>query len=108
VVEYSTNNGATWLDAGALMIVNGYDGRISQLYGSYYGNALAGRRAFIGIGNGYISTKLNLSSLAGQNVKFRFRIGTCDLDGYSILGWFIDDVRIYTCSSSDPVSISLF
>jgi hypothetical protein len=26
--------------------------------------------------NGYISSRVNLSSLAGQNVRFRFRIGT--------------------------------
>lgn len=105
VIEYSANDGP-WLDAGDLMVVNGYNNKINQLYGSYYGNNLAGRVAFVGTGPGYISTKLNLSSLAGQNVKFRFRIGTTSL-GYSSLGWFIDDVRIYTCSSPDPASMVL-
>ena len=47
--------------------------------------------------NGYISSRANLSSLAGQNVRFRFRIGTDSaFDDY---GWFIDDVRVYTCES---------
>jgi hypothetical protein len=38
---------------------------------------------------------LNLSSLAGQNVRFRFRLGSdTSIDD---AGWFIDDVQIYTC-----------
>jgi hypothetical protein len=39
--------------------------------------------------------RLNLSSLAGQDVRFRFRIGTDS--GFDDFGWFIDDIRIYTC-----------
>jgi cysteine-rich repeat protein len=39
---------------------------------------------------------LDLASLAGQSVRFRFRIGSDSCcDDY---GWFIDDVRIYTCA----------
>jgi hypothetical protein len=49
--------------------------------------------------NGYISSRVNLSSLAGQNVRFRFRIGT-DSSGDDY-GWFIDDVRVYTCGGGD-------
>ena len=101
VLEYSTNNGATWLDAGALIVVNGYDGSISSLYG----NPLKGREAFVGESHGYLSTKLDLSDLAGQSVRFRFRIGTDELG--DSLGWFIDDVRIYTCSAPDPDSLTI-
>lgn len=72
VVEYSTNNGATWTDAAALFTDNGYNGVIS----SSFDNPLAGRQAFVRESNGYISSRLNLSSLAGQSVRFRFRIGT--------------------------------
>ncbi|BAJ64823.1 M4 family metallopeptidase [Anaerolinea thermophila] len=96
VVEYSTNNGATWTDAAALFTHNGYNGTIY----TGYGNPLAGRQAFVRESNGYISSRLNLSSLAGQSVRFRFRIGTDNsVDDY---GWFIDDVRIYTCATSLP------
>jgi Zn-dependent metalloprotease len=94
VVEYSTNSGATWQDAGPLFAGgNGYNGTIS----SGNGNPLAGRNAFVDHSNGYGSSRANLSSLAGQSVRFRFRIGTDALiDDY---GWFIDDVRIYRCSA---------
>jgi Zn-dependent metalloprotease len=93
VFEYSTNGGASWLDAGSLPVDNGYSGVIS----ASYGNPLGGRNAFTGSSRGYISSRFNLGALAGQNVRFRFRIGT---DGsYDNWGWFVDDVRIYTCGS---------
>jgi hypothetical protein len=94
VLEYSTNGGATWNDAGSLLTNNGYNGTIV----AGFGNPLAGRSAFVRESNGYISSRASLSSLAGQNVRFRFRIGTdTEADDY---GWFVDDIRIYTCDSS--------
>jgi bacillolysin len=94
VLEYSTNNGTTWTDAGSLITDNGYTGTLS----TSWGNPLGGRQAFGRESNGYISSRANLSSLAGQSVRFRFRIGTDDsVDDY---GWFVDDVRVYTCGSS--------
>jgi len=101
VLEYSTNNGASWLDAAALFDSNGYTGAIS----SDWGNTLAGRMAFAGSRNQYSSSRVNLASLSGWNVRFRFRLGT-DSSGYS-WGWWIDDVTIYTCNScaGQPVNI---
>jgi len=99
VVEYSTNGGVSWNDAGSLFSNNGYNGTL------YSGNPLNGRQAFGGESNGYISSRLNLSSLAGQNVRFRFRIGTDN--SYADYGWFIDDVRIYTCAETLRVHLPL-
>ncbi len=97
VLEYSTNGGSTWLDAGALIINNGYDGIIS----SCCTNPLAGRSGFVGLSSGYMSSRLNLSSLAGQNVKFRFRVGTDEAaSSYFGYGLIVDDVKIYTCQTS--------
>ncbi len=91
VVEYSANGGGSWQDAGPYLAENGYNGSISP----YWGNPLAGRQAFVGNSHGYISTRLDLSPLAGQSVRFRFRYGD---DGFlAVLGWMVDDVRIYTC-----------
>jgi len=92
VIEYSIDSGATWIDAGSLIINNGYTGTIHS------GNPLGGRQGFVGSSHGYISSRLNLSSLAGKNVRFRFRIGT-DSGGWNY-GWFIDDLRVYTCSDA--------
>ena len=50
--------------------------------------------------HGYVSTRVNLTSLAGQNVRFRFHVKTDTSVGG--IGWFIDDVRVYTCTASAP------
>ncbi|MGH2751446.1 MAG: Ig-like domain-containing protein [Actinomycetota bacterium] len=102
VLEYSTNAGVSWNDAGALPSDNGYTGTIS----SSFGNPLGGRNAFVRESNGYISSRFDVSSLDGQSVRFRFRIGTDPaVDDY---GWFVDDVHIYTCSAganSPPIAL---
>ncbi len=100
VVEYSTNNGVTWQDAAALFSANGYTGSIEN--GNGADNPLRGRQAFVGASLGYQSTRMNLASLAGQNVKFRFRIGSDSHVGDA--GWFIDDFRIYTCAAPDTTA----
>ncbi|MHC4498272.1 MAG: M4 family metallopeptidase, partial [Planctomycetota bacterium] len=97
VVEYSIDGGSNWNDAGPLFINNGYNGTLS----SNYLNPLGGRQAFVNLSNGYISSRLDLSSLAGQDVRFRFRIGTDESGDFS--GWFIDDIRIYTKATSSLI-----
>jgi bacillolysin len=98
VLEYSTDGGSTWADAGSLFTHGGYTGIIS----SDFANPLGGRSAFVRESNGYVSSRADLSSLVGQNVRFRFRIGTDEIfDDY---GWFVDDIGIYSCGAleSDP------
>jgi Zn-dependent metalloprotease len=92
VLEYTTDLGATWTDLGARFTHNGYKGTMS----SSYGNPLGGRRGFVGESNGYISSRADLSFLAGKDVSFRFRIGTDN--SYGDDGWFLDDVRVHTCA----------
>jgi hypothetical protein len=97
VVEYSTNGGGSWNDAGSLFSENGYVTTIDS--GS--DNPLHGRAAFSGVSQGYYSSRIDLSALAGQNVRFRFRIGTDEsVDAY---GWFVDDLRVYTCGATLPI-----
>ncbi len=92
IVEHSTDGGSSWTDAISLFDHNGYNGTI------YSGNPLGQREAFSADSRGYISSRLDLSSLAGQSVRFRFRMGT-DSSVWD-WGWFIDDVRIYTCGAA--------
>jgi hemin uptake protein HemP len=105
VLEYSTNGGGSWIDAGSLITHNGYDGVIYAGYAGHpeWDNPLKGRSAFVGTSHGYIDTRLDLSSLAGRNVRFRWRMG---LDaGYYSWGWWLDDVRVYQCEAV-PTSIA--
>jgi bacillolysin len=89
-LEYSTNSGGSWADAGSLIVNNGYP----RAAAAWSGNA------FTGVSHGYISSRVNLTSLAGQNVRFRFHVKTDPTVGG--VGWFIDDVRVYTCAASAP------
>lgn len=97
VIEYSTDSGASWHDAGALIAAGtAYSGTIFD----EFGNPLGGRDGFTGESGGYGSTRLDLAPLAGEDVRFRFRIGTDEsVDDY---GWFVDDVRLYSCEGAEP------
>ncbi len=91
VLEYSVNNGA-WQDAGPLMDFNPYNGTIS----AGAADPLHGRSAFVGESHGYFSTRLDLNSLAGMSVRFRWSMGLDQSGGSE--GWWLDDVQIYTCA----------
>ena len=98
IVEYSIDNGTTWVDAGSLITDNGYSGTLE----SGAGNPLSGMQAFVSASQGYYSSRLDLQSLAGQSVRFRFRIGTDEAVGD--YGWFIDDIQLYTCGVPAPTA----
>ena len=75
VLEISTDGGATWTDAGANITSGGYNATIS----SSFSNPLAGRQAWSGslpAGAGFVQVTVNLLPFAGQNVWFRYRLGT--------------------------------
>ena len=101
VLEYSVDEGQTWNDAGFLLEKNGYDGVISPGLPEVV-NPLGSVAAFVRDSKGYGSSRANLGPIAGKRVRFRFRIGTSGWSGD--YGWFIDDVRIYTCSSHPPTA----
>jgi len=97
-VEYSVDGGSHWA-AAAQLPTAGMDsnGNINTVYGDG-DNPHTGQEAFVGDSHGYVSTRYDLSSLAGSSVRFRFRIST---DSYPwAYGWFIDDVRLYACNST--------
>lgn len=100
VVEYSTDGGSTWSDAETLFTADG-NGYNTTLFPGY-SNPLGGRKAFGGESAGYIASRLNLATLAGQSVRFRFRIGTDSSNFDYYYGWFIDDVHVYTCLAMYP------
>ncbi len=103
VLEYSINNGASWIDAGSLFSAGKtYGGAIAS--GS--GNPLATRQAFVADSHGYVSSRYDLNSLAGQSVRFRFRQAN-DSGVSGSLGWRVDDVRIYTCVAGSSANVGI-
>jgi uncharacterized protein (TIGR03382 family) len=89
VVEYSLDDGLTWLDIADL-VAPGYTGLLTD----QSGNVLGGRPAYAGTSAAwpeYETVTLELGdALADQDFRFRFRIGTDAATGGQ--GWDIDDV----------------
>lgn len=98
VLEYDTGSG--WADAGPLMVEEPYNGGIA----SNATSPLAGRSAFSGDSGDWIETVVDLSSLSGQDVRFRWRFATDETFGDE--GWYVDDVRVrtvtYSCDVATP------
>ncbi len=92
VLEISIAGGAFQdiLAAGGSFSMGGYNKAVA----TGYSNPLAGRQAWSGNSQGYITTSMTLPASAnGQNVVLRFREGTDTSTGIS--GWLIDDVAVY-------------
>lgn len=96
VMEYSTDQGTTWSDISTLPIMTGsYPETLNAS-----ANPLGGRVAFTGTITSYIGTMVDLSSLSGSNFRLRMRVGSDE--SVSASGWDIDEVAIFTCSSTEP------
>jgi hypothetical protein len=89
-VEYSTDG--PLIESG-----QGYNGAIFN----NPTNPNANHPAFGDESHGYVSTRLDLSPLSGQNVRFRWHTST-DGSVSGPFGWVLDDVRVYTCANEPP------
>jgi hypothetical protein len=87
------------LAAGGVFVTNGYNQKIS----TYSENPLAGRSAWSGNSEGFITTTANLPpAAAGGNIQLRWRFGSDN--SYGIVGWYVDNVMVsepgYACTGS--------
>ncbi|MEI8084571.1 MAG: hypothetical protein WCI74_22255, partial [Actinomycetes bacterium] len=107
VLEISINGGA-FVDIttdGNAFLSGGYNGAID----SEYSNPLAGRAAWTGDSEGYITSSINLPTAAlGQNVRLKWRMGS-DWN-WAETGVRIDSITIgrsvYVCSSCSSVAFT--
>jgi hypothetical protein len=105
VLEISIAGGAFQdvIAAGGAFVQNGYNGLLGA---NGANNPLAGRNAWNGNSNGYITSSVRLpASAAGQNVQLRWRFGADDntVGQGPNPGWYIDNIRVignYACSVS--------
>jgi hypothetical protein len=79
------------VDAAALPWVNGP----THTLVSQFGNPASGRKGFGGDSFGFVASRLDLSSYAGRTIKPQFSMNTDDSVEY--IGWWLDDVTVYTC-----------
>jgi hypothetical protein len=80
-------------NAAGLPWVNGPRGRIEHLYG----NPAGGQLGFGRDSHGYLASRANLTRYAGHAVRPRFTMNTDNSVAYP--GWYLDDIRVYTCGS---------
>jgi Zn-dependent metalloprotease len=90
--EFTGAAGTSLVDLGSLQApaVNGYNSALHDLDGG---------PAFSGDSHGYVSSRFELTELAGRSVKPTFDLVGNSL-GYS--DWFLDDVAVYTCTGVAP------
>jgi hypothetical protein len=98
VLEISIDGGATFQDiqTRAVFVSGGYNGTIS----SCCGNPLAGRQAWTGNSNGFITTTLDVSVTWGPSMILRWRMGSDS--SVSRQGWRIDGVVVTQCHKPVP------
>ncbi len=102
-IKYSLNGGSWTLLPSSAFTANPYN---EALKTGAQGNTnpLAGQDSWTGADGGSVSgtwgqSQIDLSSIgvgAGDNVQFRWEMGTDGCNGWD--GWYIDDVRVYTCA----------
>lgn len=84
------------VDAAALPWVNGPANAIS----AGFGNPAQGRLAFTDDSRGWVGSRLDLSSFAGQSIKPQFSVNYNT--SFNYVGWFLDDIQVYTCQVPPP------
>ena len=93
LVEYSIDNGNSWVDAKSLIFKNPYNGIIDSLSVS----SIPNRAAYTGSSSSaFIHTLANLSSLNGKSTILRFRVSTDmgNSTGAANIGWVLDDISV--------------
>ena len=102
-IKYRINGGPWTIIPLLAFTENGYN-RILTSPAAGSDNPLAAQQAFSGSDEGSVTgtwgqSRINLSTLglaAGQSIEFRWDMGTDGCGGWD--GWYIDDVRVYTCA----------
>ena len=90
LIEYSTD-GSVWNQISSDWIYGEPD---LLLISNNLSNPLGGKLGWCGTSD-WQKTSMDISSLQGETVQFRFRVGTDTSNSRE--GWYIDDFRLQTC-----------
>jgi Zn-dependent metalloprotease len=111
-IKYSLNGGAWTILPQSAFTANGYNAVLASA-NAQNTNPLRGTPAFTGTDGGTIfgswgQSQIDLTSIglaAGGNIKFRWELGTDGCGG--IDGWYIDDIKVFTCAITPTVHFAL-
>ncbi|GAB4195960.1 MAG: hypothetical protein Tsb002_28920 [Wenzhouxiangellaceae bacterium] len=104
ILEISTDDGATWTQLESELLTQPYDGVINDFTGGP--NPLANLNGWCGDPRDWTRSVVDLNAFAGQTVRIGFRLGTDGTVGRE--GWYIDDVEVQSCPSSDTILMDGF
>jgi bacillolysin len=65
------------------------------------GNPANGKLGFGGDSRGYVASRVALTTLAGTSVTPRFSFNADN--SVPFIGWFVDDIKVYTCDATPTV-----
>jgi lysyl endopeptidase len=101
ILEVSTDGSIfTQVPDSAIFAGGGYTGTVSD----QFGNPLQGLLAWCGNTPRPFTAgpvRVDVSNYAGQNVQFRFRLGTDSSTSHE--GWYVDDISVSSCSAGNDV-----
>ncbi len=99
ILEISTNGGSTWsqIDASDLL-TDPYDGTVSTCCS----NPLQNDSAWCGTKD-WTNSVVDLTLFGGDTVQFRYRLGSDSSVG--IDGWYLDDVKVQSCSGGTTTHV---
>lgn len=109
-LKISVNGGAFNLAPGSAYTFNPYNQTLNAA-GAGNTNPMAGEAAFTGsdggsAGGSWGQSQINLSSIAGagDTIVLRYEFGVDGCNG--VLGWYVDNVHTYACSTNTAPTIS--
>ena len=101
LLKYKLDDGSWTSLTTSQLLSNPYNGTIA----AYNENPLAGQKAWCGNSGGWQKTVVDLSGFQGQNVQFKFQLGTDE--NVAGTGWYIDDFRLQSCYPLDRTYLPL-
>jgi hypothetical protein len=95
ILEISTNGGSSWTQMqDPVLLTDPYFGPINAS-----ANPLGGARGWCNLQD-WTRSIVDLNAFEGQTVQFRFRLGSDASVGTE--GWYLDDVKVQSCSLTPP------
>jgi choice-of-anchor B domain-containing protein len=100
ILEVSTD-GSNWTRLETQLLTDPYDGLVS----GGTANPLAGVAAWCGNPQDWLNSVADVTEWAGQNVRFRLRLGTDSADGRE--GWYVDELKVQGCVPNPTPSLAI-
>lgn len=108
--DYSPASRRVYFDGGLVKIDNTADSAGGQQASGLpwingpnrgvFGSSNKKQTGFGGVSNGWVSSRVDLTSYAGKTIKPQFQVIG---DGeFMVEGWYLDDIEIYTCGEELP------